>query len=85
MPDVAARVALEARDYPRDHSGVGPDRVFLSGFVRRGRNRRPGEPELAGSLVGEPIEAPQVQDLETNQMKMEMKMDRMRIVGAHTR
>src|SRR5271156_3893528 len=77
MPDVTVGEALEARDDPCDHSGIGADGVLPAGFVRIGRR---GGSEIADRsmlLIVEHVERAAVENLKANQMQM----DGMRVLG----
>jgi hypothetical protein len=71
MPDVASDKTFEANDDSRDHSWIRSNRVFPSSFVRIGRYRRPRVLQDALVFIEEGFEAAPVEDLESNQMKMD--------------
>jgi hypothetical protein len=77
MPDVAPCISFERHDNARDHARVGARRVLPSGFGRFRRRRRARISQRILVLISEGVQTAAIQDLKTDQMKM----DGVRIVG----
>src|SRR5271155_4083180 len=71
MPDVTPNKTFEANNDSRDHSWIRSHRVLPSSFVRIGRYHRPRVLQDALILIEEGFEAAPVEDLESNQMKVD--------------
>src|SRR5580700_11688022 len=71
MPDVTSDKTFKANDDSCDHPWISAHRVLPSGLVRVGRHRIPCVLQYASDFKREGFEAAPVEDLESNQMKVD--------------